>query len=565
MKKLFSILTATLMLFSVSAFASSQLSLTADFRFDSLTNSYTVFGTSSDTKAGDEITVEMYFDGVLSDVKEARSEKTQNAITYETEPFVINQGKADGKVKFKVYSANGAALCEIGESEYYGISDALKDLLISVKNCMDADDFSAFSQLVQNGDNDKILGISKDILSSSSDSAIKVMKAYFNNLTLDVSDSSDSKAVYNALLKFRNDYEVMKMFGEFTVLSSKSGFLSWYDSYSPILKLSEASNEKYTYFEENYEKDKFFEILFAESPEYFETDKLGNRLLEAGALCKIALGNANDVKNVFNTYDGSIPLTYTALTSSQKSVVYGKLPSQTFSTFEKLGKKYDEYASVYYTNTTPSVTPGFTPSPSLGGTGSSSGGTITVKPDVNQSTEKKNVFADVGDGYWGKTAITELYERKIVNGRSENMFMPEENVTRAEFVKLLVLSLGKGESTQNAGFADVSENAWYCGFVNTAYELGIVNGDENGYFYPDNNITRQDMAVMIARATGENSDAVSEGMFSDFEEISDYAKSYVLKLCEKGIVSGMGNGMFSPKSTATRAQAAQIIYNLLTK
>lgn len=145
------------------------------------------------------------------------------------------------------------------------------------------------------------------------------------------------------------------------------------------------------------------------------------------------------------------------------------------------------------------------------------------------------------------------------------MFMPEENVTRAEFVKLLVLSLGKGESTQNAGFADVSENAWYYGFVNTAYELGIVNGDENGYFYPDNNITRQDMAVMIARATGENNEAVSEGMFSDFEEISDYAKSSVLKLCEKGIVSGMENGMFSPKSTATRAQAAQIIYNLLTK
>lgn len=88
---------------------------------------------------------------------------------------------------------------------------------------------------------------------------------------------------------------------------------------------------------------------------------------------------------------------------------------------------------------------------------------------------------------------------------------------------------------------------------------GIAAGDENGEFHPNDSITRQDMAVLIYRIMNQPT-AENELSFSDADNISNYAMPAVCYLSGKGIISGMGDNKFVPLGTATRAQAAQMLY-----
>ena len=97
----------------------------------------------------------------------------------------------------------------------------------------------------------------------------------------------------------------------------------------------------------------------------------------------------------------------------------------------------------------------------------------------------------------------------------------------------------------------------------TARKNGIINGDEKNYFNPNEHVTREDAAVMIYRTL--NTDIADNKIcnFTDNDEISGYAKEAVGALYNKGIINGMGNGMFEPKSNSTRAQICVLIFNAL--
>ena len=114
----------------------------------------------------------------------------------------------------------------------------------------------------------------------------------------------------------------------------------------------------------------------------------------------------------------------------------------------------------------------------------------------------------------------------------------------------------------NGEFTDVNENDWYAPYIAAAKKSGIVMGDGEK-FNPNANITRQDMAVMIFRAFNMEESADERDVFYDSDLISDYAKSAVFALYEKGITRGMGNGYFAPSNFATRAESAQMIYNTI--
>ena len=92
---------------------------------------------------------------------------------------------------------------------------------------------------------------------------------------------------------------------------------------------------------------------------------------------------------------------------------------------------------------------------------------------------------------------------------------------------------------------------------------GIVFGNDNGEFMPASNITRQDMAVMICRAFNITYPGITEAVFDDMNLVSDYAKESVFCLYKNSVISGKGNGLFAPVDNATRAEAAQIIYNVI--
>ena len=114
-------------------------------------------------------------------------------------------------------------------------------------------------------------------------------------------------------------------------------------------------------------------------------------------------------------------------------------------------------------------------------------------------------------------------------------------------------------------FADVTEDDWYFGWVEAAAAKGIVNGVTDTTFAPNDNITREQMASMLYRAIVSMgyAEMLPGGIpvsFADYAAIADYAKAAVAELAGAGVINGVTDTTFAPKATATRAQAAAILY-----
>ena len=200
-----------------------------------------------------------------------------------------------------------------------------------------------------------------------------------------------------------------------------------------------------------------------------------------------------------------------------------------------------------------------------GGVSQTGGGSTNIntvlpgRDNMEEPIVEEKIFEDLGQVAWAEEAIEALYEKGVVNGRADKQFAPQEQVTRAEFVKMisLVLELPQAQGS----FDDVAEDSWYAGCVYAAANAGIVTGD-NGSFYPDNNISREDMAAIICRAlvhAEKAATAVGELSFDDANDIAPYAKEAVQTLVEMKIMQGTG-ASFEPKRGATRAEAAKVIY-----
>ena len=108
-------------------------------------------------------------------------------------------------------------------------------------------------------------------------------------------------------------------------------------------------------------------------------------------------------------------------------------------------------------------------------------------------------------------------------------------------------------------FSDANGD-WYTPYIAAAAQNGLVTGREDGTFGVGDNITRQDMAVIIFRALGSNASEIHE--FTDSADISGYAVEAVSALYNMGIISGYTDGSFGPKDNATRAEAAKMLYGV---
>lgn len=190
--------------------------------------------------------------------------------------------------------------------------------------------------------------------------------------------------------------------------------------------------------------------------------------------------------------------------------------------------------------------------------------------EETDTTYELTSFDDVSKNRWSAQAITKLAEKGIVSGTTEKTFEPTRNITRDEFLTLLVKGFDIGLETdiQNS-FADVKAGLWNEPYITKAVELGIVKGVSETEFGVGKEITRQDMAVMadnMLKALTLVPDTVSVPVeFSDGEGVAGYAKEAVKLLSEKGILNGNEKGEFMPLAYATREQAAKVIYDLLIK
>lgn len=176
-------------------------------------------------------------------------------------------------------------------------------------------------------------------------------------------------------------------------------------------------------------------------------------------------------------------------------------------------------------------------------------------------------FADTR-GLWMEQAVAYMAAREVIQGTSDTTFSPQDSVTRAQFVTLLMRMLSlDGQSSDNS-FADRgSIPAWAIGAVSTAAAQGIVQGDPDGLFRPDDRISRQDMFVMTHRALrqlGWLEEGADDGgaAFTDAAQVADYAQDAVEALASLGLIKGSA-GMLHPRNSSTRAEAAQFLYNIL--
>lgn len=178
------------------------------------------------------------------------------------------------------------------------------------------------------------------------------------------------------------------------------------------------------------------------------------------------------------------------------------------------------------------------------------------------------IFPDVGYGEWYSRAVLLVKQRGIMLG-SDGYFHPNAPVTRAEFVMTLARFANADMSKYTKSpFTDAPVTAWYGKAVAWAKSNKIAGGYSPKYFGPDDPITREQMCVMLVNYIEKfdiDLTTAGEKDFSDKNEISSWAVSAVRKCGEWGVVNGMEGGAFRPKETTTRAQSAQLMYNLIHK
>lgn len=189
---------------------------------------------------------------------------------------------------------------------------------------------------------------------------------------------------------------------------------------------------------------------------------------------------------------------------------------------------------------------------------------LSTLPNDTQALNQSVYFKDIGAYGWAAEAINSLAAEGIIKGTSADTFSPAAPVTRAMFVSLLYRIDGEPAVQISAAFNDVTDSAYYYDAVNWAAQNGIVSGIGGGMFAPNSDITREQAATILMRyLTYAHVDyAVTEEyrIFADEDEISAWAKNAVQTLNKLGIINGKGGGIIDPQGSATRAEAAVILY-----
>ena len=184
---------------------------------------------------------------------------------------------------------------------------------------------------------------------------------------------------------------------------------------------------------------------------------------------------------------------------------------------------------------------------------------------------------DDNDHSFAKRFVNSMAARGIIKGRNEHEFQPEERITRAEFITMLVNAYRPAKIDYNNEFTDVRKDDWFAEFVATGVSEGLLLGYEDGTFRPNEFITREEIATILANLLASRKPNINpvqnttiiETNFTDYSQIQSYATKAVATvytydiMSGDGVVSGRGNGLFNPNKEETRASAAVSIYKLL--
>ena len=334
-------------------------------------------------------------------------------------------------------------------------------------------------------------------------------------------------------------------------------FCDLYESYfeydlGMLVQLKEEDKEKFLEAVKGYEIGNVIPEKFFEGAEFVTECKAAS---EQYTLLEIVEKYINSNGSSFGDYNSLNSYYKKAAGSALKSVI------AQLNSAEEIYNKFIEIAKDEYAKQNKPSNNG-----SSGGGGGGGGATGLYTPGINNALTQKpeediketaSVFSDI-KGHWGEKYITECFNKGIIKGYNDNSFRPEASISRAETAALIqrVFRIADGESNE---FVDINDNAWYRGCVLGLSDARIIEG-HNGYFRPADNISREEMSVILYRALAYcEIKPEGEMAFSDDEAISDYAKESVSCLAANGIITGEG-GMFRPSDKLTRAEAATLIY-----
>lgn len=177
-------------------------------------------------------------------------------------------------------------------------------------------------------------------------------------------------------------------------------------------------------------------------------------------------------------------------------------------------------------------------------------------------------FGDVPYTHWANDAVGFVYQNDIMNGVKAAVFEPTGQVTRAQVAQTLYNLAGKPFIVDENPFADVADDAWYAKAVTWAAANGLTTGMKADRFDPNAPVTREQLVTFICRYADWAGLELSAGtvdltQYEDADQISGWAKDFVVRALEAGIIQGHSSDALAPQGTATRSQIAQIFMNLL--
>ncbi|MCQ5130613.1 S-layer homology domain-containing protein [Butyricicoccus faecihominis] len=191
----------------------------------------------------------------------------------------------------------------------------------------------------------------------------------------------------------------------------------------------------------------------------------------------------------------------------------------------------------------------------------------TIAASFRAKDEKAawNPFADVKEGDWFYESVRYVFEKGLMNGTDSDRFSPEQSASRAMLVAMLWRLAGQPTVNEAAPFTDVTANAYYAEAAVWAVENGIVKGYGDNLFGPNDPVTREQLAAILYRyAQVKGQDTAMAGDLSGFaDQPSGWASEPVRWAVGAGLLSGKGGGVLDPTGNATRAETAAMLMRYL--
>lgn len=563
---MFSIIIIVISTMFIITFASNNIVLNP-IQFNAENNSLTVSGIVKHNRDRIPMTLHISKDGAIIAAEEILAVGTTNGeVPFSFAPVSLNSFITSGDLSITVT----ASLVEWSATttyHYYGVDKQL-EAMKKIQEAIDGEDETALVGYMNTYTDALSLDIDEfaDLSDTSDDIALASLMDRQYTLPDNYSTKEECTLIQTAVKQFLLNYQEAINLGRFFDLNSTAELKAWYDANKSVYNLlnddaeTEPDESKMvSYFEGILQTDEYLDRKI--HMDSATSMKELNLLMKHQALLQtVKDSNQYAVRNILVEFPQLLTSVnyndWNNLTSASQSVVCAAVTGISYGSIELFTDAVNTAIS--------DVNSVKESGGSSGGGGFGGGGKLFDGTGTSSNVAQPALpFTDIEHVTWAKDSILYLYKNQIVSGKDAVTFAPDDQVTRAELVKMLVCGLKLDtQSKLDTRFNDVYSEAWYAEFVSVATEHGLINGDEYGNFNPESPISRQDAATIMYRALN-TSEKVESAYFEDYSYIADYAKIAVDYMCAKGVINGIGDGLFAPHAKLTRAQAAKMLHLML--